>query len=124
MNNHDLYLKFIEIASYNPFDAYAQLKAFNKDYKKSDFYKASKMPIHKAYKLFLEMLPSQLYFKISTFTDVESLAAKLTDVINGIDEEAISKLLDRLTNIFNIDKLQDEKGDLKILLNQVKDLVK
>ena len=114
----------MEIASYNPFDAYTQLKAFRKEYKKSEFYKANKLSLQSAYKMFLTMLPSQLYFKISEFTDVEKWSAKLTAVINGIDEDTINGLVERLTNMFNLEKLQDEKGDLKILLNQVKDLVK
>ena len=124
MDNRELYLKFIEVASYNPFDAYVQLKAYNKEYKKSDFYKQTKMPLLKAYKMFLTMLPSQLYFKLSELTDTEMLAAKITSLIDSIDENSVDNLLNKITNIFNIEKLQDEKGDLKILLNQVKDLVK
>ena len=87
MNNYELYLKFIEIASQNPFDAYTQLKVLNKEYKQSEFYKANKMSIDKAYKMFLNMLPGQLYFKISSLTDVDKWAAKITEAINGIDEE-------------------------------------
>ena len=114
----------MEIASHNPFDAYTQLKAFRKQYKQSEFYKANKISLQSAYKMFLTMLPGQLYSKIDNFTDVEKWAAKITAVINGIDEDAINGLMNRLTNTFNLDELQDEKGDLKILLNQIKDLVK
>jgi hypothetical protein len=124
MNNHDLYLKFIEIASYNPFDAYVELKKFKKDYKKSEFYKETRLRIDKAYKMFLGAMPGQLLAKIKEFTDTESLVTKIEDLINGIDEDAINGLFEKLSNVFNIDKLQDEKGDLKILLNQIKDLVK
>jgi hypothetical protein len=123
MNNSELYLKFIEIASYNPFDAYIKLKEFKKEYKKSEFYKATRMSWRRAYKLFLQMMPSQLLAKLKEFTDVDMLATKLTDLINSVDEDAINGFFEKLTNIFNLEKLQDEKGDLKILLNQVKDLV-
>lgn len=124
MNNYDLYLKFIEIASYNPFDAYVELKKFKKEYKKSEFYKETGLRIDKAYKMFLGAIPGQLLAKIKEFTDVESLAAKLTDVINNIDEDTVNNLFTKLTSSFNLEQLQDEKGDLKILLNQIKDLVK
>ena len=124
MDNRELYLKFIEIASYNPFDAYIELKAFKKQYKKSQFYKKTWMPIQSAYKMFLQMMPHQVLAKIKDLTDIESLTTKIEEVINGIDEDAINRFIDKLSNVFNIDKLQDEKGDLKILLNQIKDLVK
>ena len=123
MTNYELYLEFIKIASSNPFDAYMQLKELNKKYKKSQFYKATKMRINKAYQMFLQMSPVQLVEKIKDFANVETWSDKITELINGIDEEAINKLVDRLTSVFDIEKLQDEKGDLKILLNQVKDLV-
>jgi hypothetical protein len=123
MTNYELNLEFIKIASKNPFDAYLDLKKMNKIYKQSEFYKETKMSIDKAYKLFLSMSPAQLVAKLQEFTDIELLSAKLTDVLNGIDEESVNNLLNKLTGIFDIEKLQDEKGELKLLLNQIKNLV-
>jgi ribosome-associated toxin RatA of RatAB toxin-antitoxin module len=74
--------------------------------------------------MFLGAMPGQLLAKIKEFTDTESLITKIEDLINGIDEDAINGLFEKLSNVFNIDKLQDEKGELKLLLNQTKDLVK
>ena len=124
MSNQELYLKFIEIASLNPFDAYLQLKAFNKTYKKSTFYKQTKISINKAYKLFLNMTPVKLIATLQDLTDADRLGLKISDVLNSIDEDAINNVFERFVNVFDINKLQDEKGDLKILLNQIKDLVK
>ena len=69
------------------------------------------------------MSPIQVIGKIHELTDVDALSQKITDVINGIDEEAINSFVNKITNVFDIEKLQDEKGELKLLLNQVKDLV-
>jgi hypothetical protein len=124
MNNYDLYLKFIEIAAMNSFDSYIALKQFKKEYKKSEFYKQTHMPISVAYKMFLQQLPGQLFFKLQELTDVHSWAAKLTEVLNNIDEDAINNLIDKFTSMINMEALQDEKGELKIALNNLKDLIK
>ena len=124
MNNYDLYLKFIEISSLNPFDAYIQLKDLQKAYKKSEFYKQTKLSIKKAYSLFLKMMPVQLVAKLHELTDIDRLGIKISDLLNSIDEDAINNVFDKFVNMFDINKLQEEKGDLKILLNQFKDLVK
>ena len=123
MNNYDLYLKFIDIASHNTFDAYIALKEFKKEYKKSEFYKKTHMPISCAYKMFLQQLPGKLFFKLQELTDIESLSTKLTEVINGIDEDTVNNLIDKLTSVFNMEQLQDEKGELKLALNNLKDLI-
>ena len=123
MTNYELYLKFVEIASNNTFDAYIKLKQLKKEYKKSEFYKATKMPLFAAYKMFLQNFATTSLLKIKDLTDTDTIAAKITDIINSIDEDAINRLIDRLSNVFDINKLQDEKGDLKILLNQIKNLV-
>ena len=124
MNNYDLYLKFIEISSLNPFDAYIQLKDLQKTYKKSEFYKQTKLSIKKAYALFLKMIPVQLVVKLHELTDTDRLGIKISDLLNSIDEDAINNVFDKFVNMFDINKLQEEKGDLKVLLNQFKDLVK
>lgn len=124
MNNYDLYLKFIEISSLNPFDAYIQLKDLQKTYKKSEFYKQTKFSIKKAYALFLKMMPVQLVAKLHELTDTDRLGIKISDLLNSIDEDAINNVFDKFVNMFDINRLQEEKGDLKILLNQFKDLVK
>lgn len=123
MTNYELYLHFVEIMSHNVFDAYIKLKQFKKEYKKSIFYKTTKMPLFAAYNMFKQNFMTDLMTKIRDLTDTETLAMKLTDVINSIDEDSINNLINKLSNVFDMEKLQDEKGDLKILLNQIKDLV-
>lgn len=122
MNNYDLYFKFVTISSLNPFDAYLELKNFKKEYKQTDFYKKTKMSINRAYKMFLTTVPIQLAAKITELTDVSTLSTKISDVLNSVDEDAINNVFDKFVNAFDINKLQDEKGDLKILLNQLKNL--
>ena len=123
MTNYELYLKFIEIASHNPLDAYLELKNLRAEYKKSDFYKSTKLPLQTAYKLCVQGSLTQIAAKLSTFGDVDAISRRITDVINGIDEDAINNLVEKLMSVFDVSKLQEEKGDLKVLLNQFKDLV-
>lgn len=122
MNNHDLYLKFIEIASYNPFDAYCQLRAFKKEYKKSDFYKTTRMPIDKAYEYVSKTIFVQLYMKLQEITDVDSWVAKINRFIDDLDEDTIQNLLNKITTHLNLNNLDFEKGELRSLLNEMKSL--
>ena len=123
MNNCDLYLKFIEISSLNPLDAYIALKDLQKDYKKSEFYKKTKLSLKKTYAMFLRTVPVQLAAKLIDFVDTDKLGMKISDLLNSIDEDAIDNVFDKFVNAFDMNKLQEEKGDLKLLLNQFKNLV-
>ena len=124
MTNYELYMKFVEISSQNPFDTYLTLKSFNKDYKQTEFYKTTKLSLKKAYQIFLKAVPMQAIVRLIELTNVDNLALKISDLLNSIDEDSVNNLVDKFTTVFDINKLQEEKGDLKILLNQLKDLVK
>ena len=120
MNNYDLYLKFMEIASYNIFDSYTKLKEFKKEYKQSDFYKATRMSLKKAYKLFSQTLFTQLYFKLKELTNPTTWSEKLNQLMEDINEDSLSNFMNKITQYFNLDNLTDEKGELQNLLNQLK----
>lgn len=120
MNNYELYLKFIEIASYNTFDAYCKLKEFKKEYKHSEFYRQTKMSLKQAYQMFSGSIFNQLYFKIKDLTDVSTWAIKLNQLMDEIDEDSLSRFVEKITQYFNLDNLNLEKGDLQNLINQLK----
>jgi hypothetical protein len=122
MNNQELYLKFIEIASCNPFDAYCKLKDFKKEYKKSDFYKATHLPLNKAYEYASKTIFVQLYTKIQEITDVSSWVAKINYFIEDLDEDTIQSLIDKISSHFNLNSLDFEKGELRNFLDEMKSL--
>lgn len=122
MNNQELYLKFIEIASCNPFDAYCKLKDFKKEYKKSDFYKATHMPLNKAYEYASKTIFVQLYTKLQEITDVSSWVDKINDFIEDLDGDTIQGLMDKISSSFNFANLDMEKGELRNFLDELKSL--
>jgi hypothetical protein len=122
MNNYELYLKFIEIASDNPFDAYCKLKAFKKEYKKSDFYKMTHLPLHKAYEYVSKIIFMQSYIKLQEITNVGSWADKINYLIEELDEDTIQSFIDKLTSSFDLANLDIEKGELRNFLNELKSL--
>lgn len=122
MNNQELYLKFIEIASCNPFDAYCKLKDFKKEYKKSDFYKTTHLPLNKAYEYASKTIFVQLYTKLQEITDVSSWVEKINDFIEDLDGDTIQGLVDKISSSFNFTNLDMEKGELRNFLDELKSL--
>lgn len=120
MNNIELYDKFYKISLLNVFDAVIELKKFKKEYKKSDFYKATKISLLKAYDIFNKSVLNELSSLIRELSDSSRLSSKLTEVLNDIDSETIQDLFDKIINVFNIDELNEHKGELTGLLNQLK----
>lgn len=120
MNNIELYDKFYKISLLNVFDAVIELKKFKKEYKKSDFYKATKISLLKAYDIFNKSILNELSSLIRELSDSSRLSSKLTEVLNDIDSETIQDLFDKIINVFNIDELNEHKGELTGLLNQLK----
>jgi hypothetical protein len=123
MNNYELYLKLIEIASYNPLDGYCMLRNFDKEYKRSDLYKTTKMSLQNAYSYVLSSMWTQLYFKLQEVTDITSWVAKFNNFIDDLDEDKVQSLLNKITSSLNVNTLEFEKGELQNLLNQMKSLV-
>lgn len=120
MNNTELYDKFYRISLLNVFDAVIELKKFKKEYKKSDFYKATKISLLKAYDIFNKSILNELSSLIRELSDSSRLSSKLTEVLNDIDSETIQDLFDKIINVFNINELNEHKGELTGLLNQLK----
>lgn len=123
MNNYELHLKFMEIAAYNIFDSYSKLKEFKKEYKQSDFYKSTHMPIQKAYKLFNQTLFTQLYFKLKELIDPTLWSYKLNQVMEDIDDDSLNNFMSKITAYFNLNNLMDEKGELQSLIQQIKNII-
>lgn len=124
MNNKELFERFSAIAQNNPFDAVVELKHFRKEYKQSEFFKATKMPLCKAYKMFTETLGLKLYFTVSKLLNVSALSDKVSEFLMGIDEEAFEHLIEVVMNKFNLNNISDETGEIKDLVEALKTLNK
>ena len=121
MNNQELLIKFMTIANHNNiFDICCELKQFKKEYKTSDFYKTTKMPLNAAYKLFIETRGFMLYNKLNNWLEPEFLGDKINEIIDSISEEKLQDFMVRITQTFNLDNLDIEKGELKELINNLK----
>ena len=121
MSNKELLIHFMAISqNSNIFDICCELKKFKKQYKTSDFYKITKMPIDTAYKMYISTKGFMLYNKLDNWLEPEFLSDKINEVINGIDEEKLQNLMNKITQVFNLDNLDNEKGELKQLINNLK----
>lgn len=120
MDNKELYNKFYEIASLNIFDAVIELKKFKKEYKKSDFYKSTKLSLIRAYEIFNKSGINEFLYTLRTLTDTDKIINKLTDILNGIESDTIQDFFDKIVEVLNIDELNEHKGELTGLLNQLK----
>ena len=122
MTNQELYNTLLEIMYKNPLDAYCALKQLRKDYKRSEFYKATKLPLNKAYELVCSSLAIQLHNKLRELTDVEQWVAKLESFIDDLDENSVDNFINKIISSLRLDNLTKEQGELQDLLDQMKTL--
>jgi uncharacterized protein YktA (UPF0223 family) len=113
MNNIELEQHIKEIIDMgNMFDMIIAAKNFDKDYKTSDFYKTTKMPL-------MEIIKDA---KIFYFIDTSVIKDKLQNIINNIDMSHLNELFDQVGNIYaqeNADTMQMLNG-----LSDFKDIIK
>lgn len=91
MNNKELELKVKTILkTSNFFDMVLMAQSFEKDYKASDFYKATKMPLMEVIKL------SKVWYA-AQFEDVAAWAQK---VIDALDLQTINNVVNQIGDVF------------------------
>lgn len=108
MNNQELELKVKELLEIeNFFDMMIAVKDFEKDYKGSDFYKNTRMPL-------LEVIKnSKMWYVMS----LDNITNYLQKIINNLNLDNISAILDRITDVF-----QEENAEILEMANLYKDL--
>lgn len=110
MNNQELELKVKEILeNKNFFDMIEAAIAFEKEYKGTEFYKKTKMPLIEVVK------ESKIWYALQ-FKDVGS---KIQNLINDLDLSNINSVLEQLGDVYN----QENEETLNIL-KEFKDIVK
>ena len=107
MNNQELELKIKEIINMsNIFDMIMAAQNFEKEYKQSDFYKATKMALNEIIKT------AKLYYTIS----YNNILEKIQSLINDLDFNKFNDLLDQISSTF-----EQENNDTMTMLNELKD---
>ena len=110
MNNQELELKVKEILNNkNFFDMMESAVEFEKEYKGTDFYKKTKLPLVEVIK------NAKMWYSLQ----LEDFGRKVQDFINGIDLGNLTSLVDQLGDMFG----QENEETLNII-KEFKDIVK
>lgn len=121
MDNANLEKMFCSIMEKdNGFDRYLALNDLNKTYKKSEFYKKTKMNIHKAYNLFVKdgLMYSLVKFKNSIAPD--KLGEYITNLLDNIQPDAIEQLTERIIGQLNLSEITTSTKELGDIVHSFK----
>ena len=110
MTNQELENKIKELLAYeNMFDMIMAAQTFNKEYKTSDFYKATKMSL-------MDVLKASKFWYGFQFNDI---ITKIQQAINNLDLSHLNDLFQQIGDVFS--KENDEMMDI---LTTFKSIVK
>lgn len=107
MDNQELELQIKKIIeNKNMFDMIIVAKDFEKDYKTSDFYKTTRMPLSEVIK------DAKVFYAIN----LETLTSKFQDMINNLDVTKLNNTFDQINAIFT-----KENAETMTMLDELKD---
>ena len=107
MNNQELELKIKEIINMpNMFDMIIAAQNFEKEYKQSDFYKATKMPLKEIIKI------AKTYYIFS----YQNMIERMQSLINDLDFNKVNSLLDQFSSMF-----EQENDETMTMINELKE---
>ena len=107
MNNQELELKIKEIVNMpNMFDMIIAAQNFEKEYKQSDFYKTTKMPLKEIIK------NAKLYYIFS----YQNMIERIQSLINDLDFNKVNSLLDQFSSMF-----EQENDETMNMINELKE---
>ena len=110
MSNQELELKVKEILEIeNFFDMTEAVIAFKKEYKRTDFYKKTKMPITEVIKT------TKMWYMLQ----LKDIGEKIQGLINDLDFNKFNELLNQLGNVYS----QENEETLNIF-KEFKEIVK
>lgn len=108
MNNQELETKVKELLEIeNFFDMIIAVKEFDKEYKGSDFFKTTKMPL-------VDVIKNAKIWYLSNFNELKD---KIQSMINGIELSHLQGLIGKIGETF-----QTENEEVYELINNFKDL--
>ena len=107
MNNQELELKIKEIINMpNMFDMIIAAQNFEKEYKQSDFYKATKMSLKEIIKI------AKIYYTFS----YQNMIERMQSLINDLDFNKVNSLLDQFSSMF-----EQENDETMTMINELKE---
>lgn len=110
MNNQELELRIKEILRINNmFDMILAAKAFESEYKKSEFYKATKMSLAEVIK------NGKMWYTIN----LDDIYYKIQSMIDELDFSKLTSLLGQLGDVFG-----QENSDMMEIIKEFKTIVK
>ena len=110
MNNQELELKIKEILeNKNFFDMVEATLAFEKEYKWTEFYKKTKMPL-------MEVIKNA---KVWYSLQLEDISKKIQNLISGLDFSNINDILNQLGDVYT-----KENEETLNIFKEFKDIVK
>lgn len=104
----------------NGFDRYIALKKLNKEYKKTDFYKKTKMNIRKAYELFVKDGLIYTLSRIKNSLTPDNLGEYLTNLLDNIQPDAIEQLTERIIQNLNLSEITSSTKELGDIIHSFK----
>ena len=120
MNNIELYGRFSAIERKNCFDQVQDLRKFAKEYKMSDFYKATKMPLKKAYSLFLTSTGSSVAAKLDVIMDKDYIVEYLKALFDeGKIQEAMEQVVSKMMSDYNPEELAELKEQTRSIMERL-----
>lgn len=100
MTNRELNDKIKEIIKKPTTDQIIEMVGFEKEYKQTDFYKATKMPLEKLVRT----------EQINTFVSMSWVRPMVQDLIDNIKLDHLEELMDQTANVFAKENADIEAG--------------
>lgn len=121
MDNNQLLYELREINSItNDLDRIAALQKFSKKYKKSDFYKATRMPLEKLQAKLLGFRFEEFVANFLVNFNLTNLSNSINQVLNGLDSETVSNFFNQITQALDIQDLTNVATTLQEQMKQMR----
>lgn len=119
MTNQELERRFAAITKQNTFDRYISLRHFKKEYKNSDFYKQTRCPLHKAYKIYLSEIQCAVLDRLNLITNKDYIIEYFKDLFEeGKINEAIENFVNNFISQVSVEEMEDMRGQINKLLDK------
>lgn len=120
MNNLQLKELFDSILSLpTSFDRILKLQQIKKQYRASDFFKQTHMPIYKAYELFIKDSIATELMLIKRFANADYVGEYITDTLDHIAPDTIQDFAERIVDAFNTNELLAASAEIGAQLKKL-----
>lgn len=120
MNSTELMNLFMEAQSKdNSIERFLFLHSKNKEYKKSDFYKKTKINIFKAYVMVVTDNGITLLNRVTQLSTPTKLGTFIQDTIENIESSAIEEFIDKIVEAFNVNEMLGATQEIKEQINNL-----